>query len=137
MALQIRGDIGAVAIELIRGLHHDLRAGLTCAGAVLVYSALDANVDPLGILAAEGGGTAGPVGPLTAYHDDAVPVCHLGMDDIALSVGQDLAGLETESLLQPLERRAIIFVGERRDEGGAGCWGAGHGRFPSSFPNSQ
>src|SRR6185312_9553501 len=127
MTLEIGGQVRAVTVELVGRLHHDLRAGLAGAGAMLVYSTLEAHVQALRVLPAQRRGTAGAVQPLAADHDDTVAMGHLGMDDMALGVGQDLARLEAESLLQPLQRRAMILVGERRDEGRPGR--DGHGRL--------
>ena len=119
MALEIGGDVGPVTIELVGGLHDDLRPSLPGARAVLVDPMLDAHVHPLRVLAAQRGGAPGPVGPLATDHDDAIAVGHLGMDDIALPVGQDLARLEAEGFFQPLERGAIVLVGEGGRPGGA------------------
>src|SRR5262249_14698911 len=129
MALEIGRDVCTVAVELVFGLFHDLRAGSPRAGAVLVDAALDADVNALRVLPAQRGGAASPVRPLGPEHDDAITTRHFGMDNIALGVGEDHARLETEGILKPLERGAIVFIGERRNEPGVAGGGCGHGEL--------
>ena len=60
----------------------------------------------------------GEAGPAVAARDCAVTVAHLRVDDATVGAAHDLAGLEPEGPLQPFERRAIIFVRERWNQGG-------------------
>src|SRR5438045_1084568 len=79
MAFRVAGAIGAVAVELSRGLLQDLRARLARAFAmsvdVLAFRELD--VDGLRVLAADGFRALVIGAPLVANHDDGIPEGHL------------------------------------------------------------
>src|SRR5581483_2757559 len=85
MAFEISRDVGAIAVELVGGLHQDPRACLPGPGAMLIDPACKAHVDSLRILSAERGRAAGPVRPFASDHDHALAVGHFGMRDIPVS----------------------------------------------------
>jgi hypothetical protein len=140
VAFAIGGDIGALAVELVFGLFHDARAFLPRAGAVRVDAALDADVNTLRVLAAERGGAARPIELFGADHHDAVAMGHFGMDDGAVRIGHDFARHEAEGALEEVDRGAIVFIDERRDERRAAGRSVGHDassrvpRFYRGFP---
>src|SRR5262245_62076261 len=115
MALGIERAIGPVAIELIRRLLQDHRAGRARPRAVRVDAVLEVGVNRLRVLAPDNGRAGDRVAPLRADIDHAVAETHLRMPEIAVLVGDDQAALEPERLGQPLERCPRVLVVE------AGC----------------
>src|SRR5882724_2245408 len=122
MALEIDCHVGAVAVELVGGLHRDSRSTLARTLTMLVNTAGQPYVHALRIAAAHRLRALGPTGELIADHDHAVVMGHLRMHDVVLGVGKHFARLEGERLLQPIQRGAIVFIDDRGNECGSPRW---------------
>src|SRR5882762_274348 len=126
MALEVDCHVGAVAVELVGGLHRDSRATLARTLAMLVNAAGQPYVHALRVAAANRFRTLGPSGELSADHDDSVIMGHLRMQDVVLGVGKHFAWLEAEGLLQPFQRSAIVLIDNRGNECGSSRCRGGH-----------
>src|SRR6266513_2762822 len=126
MALEVDCHVGAVAVELVSGLHRDFRAALTRTLAMIVKTAGQPYVHALRVAAANRFRTLGPSGELSADHDDSVIMGHLRMHDVVLGVGKHFAWLEAEGLLQPFQRSAIVLIDNRGNECGSSRCRGGH-----------
>src|SRR5882757_451976 len=130
MALEVDCHVGAVAVELVGGLHRDFRATLACTLAMRVNTVSQPYVHALRVAPAHRLRALGPTGELTADHDDAVVMGHLRMHDVVLGVDKHFARLEGERLLQPFQRGAIVFIDDRGEECGSSRCRGGHGSSP-------
>src|ERR1700730_539957 len=127
MAFEVDCHVGAVAVELVGGLHRDSRATLARTLAMLVNTAGQPYVHALRVAAAHRLRALGPTGELIANHDDALVMGHLRMHDVVLGVGKHFARLEGERLLQPFQRGAIVFIDDRGNECGSSRCSGCHG----------
>src|SRR5882724_1677206 len=132
MALEVDCHVGAVAVELVGGLHRDFRATLARTLAMLVNTAGQPDVHALRVTTAHRLRALGPTGELIADHDDPIVMGHLSMHDVVLGVGQHFAGLESERLLQPFQRGAIVFIDDRGNERGSSRCRGRHGKLHNS-----